>query len=169
MRTSVGSNVSSKTAEHRINWHTMRHLFLILLLSSTVAVAAQKSDPPPFRIQLLKGYHHKTLQGIDTTIGQISKRHGLLIRYDLGDLPVTVEREIRPFGDWNRLCSWIKDDNDSSVTGETEVNCKIDTDEDGHKKKLFVVFPDGATFWARVKNKRQISEMLKMVLTYHPS
>ena len=137
-----------------------------------VATAAQKSDPPPFRMWLLPGYHHKTLQGIDTTVGQISKPHGLLIEYDLGNLPVTsatAERKTRPPGDWNRQCSWIKDEENSSVTGETEITCNIDVDEDGHGKKLFVSFPDGATFWARVKNKRQISEMLKMVLTYDPS
>ena len=120
-------------------------------------------------MRLLKGYHHKTLPGIDTSIGQISKRHGLLISYDLGDLPVTVEQKIRPPRDWNRKCSWIKDDNDSSVTGDTEINCKIDTYEDTRKKGLYVYFPDGATFWARVKNQRQISEMLEMVLTYDPS
>ncbi len=147
----------------------MRRLFLLFLLSSAVAAAAQKSDPPPFHMRLLPKYHHKTLQGIDTTVGQISKPRGLLIKYDLGDLPVTVERKIRPPRDWNRQCSWIKDDNDSSVTGDTEINCKIETDEDGHKKRLSVFFPDGATFFARVKNKRQISEMLKMVLTYDPN
>jgi hypothetical protein len=162
--------VLTKTQESKIvnRTDTTRSLFLTLLLFSTVVTAAQKSDAPPFRIRLLPGYHHKTLQGIDTTTGQISKRHGLLIRYDLGDLPVSVERKIRPPRDWNRQCSWIKDDNDSSPTGDTQISCKIETD-DGHKKNLGVFFPDGASFWARVKNKRQISEMLKMVLTYDPS
>jgi hypothetical protein len=162
--------VLAKTQESKIvnRADTIRSLFLTLLIFSTVVTAAQKSDAPPFRIRLLPGYHHKTVQGIDTTTGQISKRHGLLIRYDLGDLPVTVERKIRPPRDWNRQCNWIKDDNDSSVTGDTQINCKIEPDENGHNN-LGVFFPDGASFWARVKNKRQISEMLKMVLTYDPS
>jgi hypothetical protein len=146
-------------------------LFLTLLLFSTAATAAKKKDSPPFRIRLLPGYHHKTLQGIDTTVGQISKPHALLIEYDLGNLPVTsatAERQIRPPREWIRQCTWINDEA-SSVTGDTDVTCSVDVDDDGHKKRLFVSFPDGATFWARVKNKRQISEMLQMVLTYDPS
>lgn len=142
------------------------HLFLVLIC--TIPAAAQKNEPPPFKIRLLPGYRHNRLFGVDTTVGRISKRHGLIIEYDLGDLPVREPPRVRPPRNWNRQCKWIKDD-DSSPTADTDINCKIDTDENGHKQTLFVHFPDGATFWAQVKNKQQISEMVRMVLTYDPS
>ena len=146
----------------------MRRLFLGLLLCAAITTAAQTREKPPFKIQMLPGYHHKTLMGIDTTIGEISKRHGLLITYDLGDLTVAEPPKIRPPSDWKRQCKWIKDD-DSSPTADTEITCRIDIDEDSHIKRLFVSFPDGASFFGQIKNKRQIAEMLKMVLTYDPS
>jgi hypothetical protein len=118
----------------------MRRLFLAFLLSIGVCTAAQTSDAPPFKIKMLPGYRHKTLMGIDTTVGQISKRHGLLIEYDLGDLPVVEPRKIRPPRDWKRQCSWIREDEDSSPTADTEITCWIDIDEDGHTKRLFVSF-----------------------------
>ena len=103
-------------------------------------------------------------------VGLISKRHGLIIQYDIPFGPLKV-----PPRDWNRQCKWITDDNGrwiddrSYPAANTEIDCKIDFDEDTHRKALFVYFPDGASFSARVRNKHQLAEMLKMVLTYDPS
>ena len=120
-------------------------------------------------MELPPGYHHETMRGVDTRTGRIWKRGGVLIRYDMGgDLPAKDERKTKPVQDWKRLCNWPQNDNAQTSTGTGDVRCWIDAAEDTHEKTLHVSFPDLTVFWAKVKSKRHIEEVLKLVLTYDP-
>ncbi|HEX8735054.1 MAG TPA: hypothetical protein VF721_07025 [Pyrinomonadaceae bacterium] len=67
-------------------------LAIIFALSASYAFAQTKTlilpkptpVPPPGNIKLLADYIHERKQGIDSAIGEISKKGGLVIRYDIG-------------------------------------------------------------------------------------
>lgn len=83
----------------------------------------------PFRIRLLPGYHLRVLPGIDTRSGEIAKRGGLKIKFDMaGDLPTNREEKDKPVEGWSRKCDW---NNDSSRRGgkPLDVSCVIDETE----------------------------------------
>ena len=130
-------------------------IVIVLLLCWALAPAAGQQDSPPGSIKLLPGYQHKTLQGIDTSVGKIWKDGGIEIQYDIGRLagdyanPKYPERYV-----WHR---------EQSIGGR-RVHSALDK-----RNTLIVSFPDtSANFMAEVKSHEDIVDMLLMVLTYEP-
>ena len=66
--------------------------------------AVAPPDPPPDNITLLDGYIHIKNQGYDTSVGEISKPHGMTIRYDIGPLAGQSARKCGR----KDLCHWYK-------------------------------------------------------------
>jgi len=50
-----------------------------------VVIAAIAQEPAPGSMQLLPGFQHQHKQGVDSTVGTISKPGGLRIDYDIGE------------------------------------------------------------------------------------
>jgi len=85
-----------------------------------------------------------------------------------GDLPTKDGRKAKPVEDWKRLCNWARSDNAQARADVGDVSCWIDAADDSNDKTVHVSFPDLTEFWAKVKNQREIDEVLKIVLTYDP-
>lgn len=130
--------------------------------------------PPHFRISLPRGYHLQPERGTDTTLWRISKAHGLDIQYDAGDLPHVGETPPSPpVAAWDRRCYWHSGDGPLGVVKdatETGVVCHRSRIRSGHDypAQVRAWFPDNAEFVAIVKSKRDLDEMLSIVLTYTP-
>ncbi len=60
-------------------------LWLGLAVGGSPAVVAQEN--PLGGIQLLPGYKHEPLQGIDSVVGRIVGPKGLVIQYEIGRIP----------------------------------------------------------------------------------
>ncbi len=63
-----------------------RYLTILVIVCGTIGNAVAQDASVPGHIKLLPGYHHKHLQGIDTLVGEIAKKDGLSIKYDIGRL-----------------------------------------------------------------------------------
>lgn len=64
--------------------------FLLVLLAALVALSpanAQTALPSGLEIELLPGYVHQPLQGIDSIVGKLSKKGGPEVLYEIGRLP----------------------------------------------------------------------------------
>ena len=60
-------------------------VFALACLLTTVATAAGETPlPGGLAIELLPGYTHQELQGIDSTVGKLVKKDGLTISYEIG-------------------------------------------------------------------------------------
>lgn len=61
---------------------------VVLLLSvASSAALAQTPLAGGFQINLLPGYKHEPLQGIDSIVGKIASKEGLTIMYEIGPAP----------------------------------------------------------------------------------
>ena len=49
-------------------------------------IGERVEGPPPGNMQILPGYEHHRLQGIDSSVGEIVKEDRVVIRYDIGPL-----------------------------------------------------------------------------------
>jgi hypothetical protein len=148
-------------------WRFSSRLGLICLVLS-LPLPGKPDDPLPFHMNLLPGYHHKRLRGIDSWVGRIWKRGGVRISYDK-DMMAPDDRHAQPPEEWRRLCAWRDDAHSHNKPDAGDVLCWIDADADGRHKVLAALFPDATKFYALVKNQRQIDEALKMLLTYDPT
>lgn len=129
--------------------------------------AGQPKQPAPFKMQLLPGYHIEPYRNcIDTRCGQIKKWFGRNVEYDMGG-DLWGDRSYKPIQDWKRECSWRENENSKTSTGTGDVDCYID-DLHTDGTKLFVTFPNGTRFFVRIKNQKQVQQLLKMLLTYDP-
>lgn len=112
------------------------------------------SDPPPGGIQLLDGYTHTKLQGIDTAVGRISKPGGMTISYDNGDMAGLFARKCLA----KDACRWFK----RQVVGGREVWLGLT-----HNWQIIATFPkEYANFYAETKSPDDIADFLIMILTY---
>lgn len=110
--------------------------------------------PPPGNIKLLEGYTHIKKQGIDTSVGEISKLNGITIRYDNGHLAGRVAG--RYCGSGN--CLWYKQ---QKINGRT-VWIGLTKDE-----RILATFPEiYVNFYAQTKSPEDIADFLLMILTY---
>ena len=128
---------------------------------------AQAREPVPFKMQLLGGYHIEPSSScVDTRCGEIKKLLGAKVQYDMGgDLP-RVSRDEKPVQDWKRECSWREGVYATKTSGTGDVDCYVDDLTNG--KHLGVTFPDGTSFYVRIKNEKEVQRFLKMLLTYDP-
>lgn len=142
--------------------------FLILLLSVCFSFGQESKpapgpkplpvSPPPGNMSLLPGYEHLRLRGIDSQVGQISKKDGLIIRYDIGgmagNMAVSASRETRAPLVWSKVIN----------VGDEDL--RIVYFSDG---KLIATFErQYANFFAHTKDRDEVEDFLIMVMTYHP-
>ncbi len=118
----------------------------------------------PGRLQLLPGYQHVRLQGIDSIVGEIVKPDGLRISYEQGMLPKPGQPEVggmfrdgaKHMPKAKRL--WYRE---QTVQGQ-RVHLAMRNDE-----WLIVSFPQaGMNFSAKIESPEQLVDALLMILTY---
>jgi hypothetical protein len=130
-----------------------------LAQSKTPAVSPNLTPPAPGNIKLLPGYIHERKQGMDSIVGQISKKDGFVIYYDIGRMAANYAAAA--YTDKKQNVLWVK-------------NQKINNDD-----LMIVYLKDGtvyasfggasANFIATVKTNEELTEFLLMVLTYDGS
>lgn len=139
-------------------------LTLVSLMTATASAQDAKPDPAPGGVQLLPGYKHQTLQGIDSRPGKIFKEGGLEIMYDIGRIPKAGG--FRLGGDYS---DWAKrvPAKDQRWYREQTIN--------GHpvylvytkKQRLTVSFPKGGiNFSCEAKTEQDLVDALLMTLSY---
>jgi VWFA-related protein len=146
-------------------------------------VLAALETPPPGGVALLSGYHHCTLQGIDSWVGTIARKDGFRIDYDIGEMAGNYTDSHCVSCDWTKNEVWRKkqivNGHEATVVfteGDTETRVKQTINdqvvctpgETIHKKQLIVSFPDShANFYATIQTKDQMADMLLMIATFH--
>jgi hypothetical protein len=123
---------------------------------------AQGTVPPDFAgfITLLPGYEHRVGQGIDSKIGTIQKRNGILIHYDIGEL-AGVYTDCAPLCNWTTGELWRKKQQIASL----QVICVFT-----RSKRIVISFPEvHANFYATVRDENQLADMFLIVFTFRPS
>jgi hypothetical protein len=131
--------------------------FVVIVLLATPRPA--QPDAVPGNIRLLPGYVHRRGQGIDSAVGSIARKGGLVIEYDIGDL-AGVYTDCKWCG-WTDGELWRKN---QIVSGHA---VKIVFTK---SKRLVISFPDThANFYATVTSEDEVTDALLMVLTYNPS
>ncbi|MCP5534802.1 MAG: hypothetical protein H7A51_01045 [Akkermansiaceae bacterium] len=134
------------------------------LLCFTVNSPAEAASPALGGMQLLKGYEHKVLQGIDSRVGIISKKDGLQIHYEIGSIPKPGSPGLGgQFSDRAKLTPkqqllWYRE---QTINGQPVhlAHCK-----DG---LLLVSFPQkGTNFRVQVNSPNDMADALLMILTY---
>ncbi len=151
-------------------------LFIFLAFISTAAVSAQDSglaqrpiisspgipprtprNPPPGNIRLLEGYVHTPRLGIDSTIGDIGKNGGLLIRYDIGEMSGFYT----DYCNIQNACQWSK----KQIIKGREVRIALTAEN-----RIIATFPeDYANFFADTNSPEDVTDFLLMILTYKVS
>lgn len=136
----------------------MRTAWIAITLGTLVAfrpsfcIADEKPVPPPGEIRLLQGYVHTRLQGIDTSVGRISKKGGVTISYDIGTLAGNYAKSHSKDARWYR---------EQTVAGAP---VQIAFSKTG---TVFITFPkSSANFYAQIKTPEQLADVLLMVLTF---
>jgi hypothetical protein len=117
---------------------------------------AQVNQPSaPGNIRLLPGYVNTYVKPIDSAAaGSISKVGGLVISYDIGLDAGHYEHNPQ----WTKRAVWQTE----QVVGGKRVVCIYTK-----SRELLITFPDDlANFHAKVRNQRDITDMMLMVLTY---
>lgn len=141
-------------------------LFILALALSASAQATKTltlptptptpTEPPPGNMRLLEGYTHTSLQGIDTSVGRISKPGGMEIKYENGPLAGLYASRC-----WSKnVCFWFK----RQVLNEREVWLGLTK-----SGEMIATFPkEYANFYAQTKSSEDIADFLIMILTYAP-
>lgn len=145
-----------------LNTHMTTRITLsaLLLFIVTFSALGQTSKPAvpesyvPGDIRLLEGYKHVRRQGIDTTVGEISKAGGLTIRYDIGRLAGAYAAQCQR----DKNCVWFK----RQVVNGSELWLGLTKEGE-----ILATFRgDDANFFAQTKSTEDIVDFLAMVLTY---
>lgn len=113
-------------------------------------------SPPPGNMSLLPGYEHQRLRGIDSDVGQISRKDGLVIRYDIGGMAgnAAMTSESKAPRVWSKV---IK-------VGDEDL--RIVYFRDG---KIIATFErQYANFFAHTGNRNEVEDFIIMVMTYRP-
>ena len=134
---------------------------MLVILCSQVADAA---DNPPGGMQLLAGYQHQPLQGIDSIVGKIVKPNGLEIFYEIGRVP-KPNAQFRLGGDFSdrpkKLSETQRKWYREQMVGGEPVHLAYTK-----KNVLMVSYPKrGINFHVPVKNADEMAEALLMMLT----
>ena len=135
-------------------------LSALFLFVVTVSAPGQTSKPAvpesyvPGDIRMLEGYKHIRRQGIDTTVGEISKTGGLTIRYDIGRLAGAYAAKCQR----KENCVWFK----RQLVNGSEL--WLGLTKEGEILATFL--GDDANFFAQTKSSEDIVDFLTMVLTY---
>jgi hypothetical protein len=129
-----------------------------LVLAEETAVA------PPGGMQLLSGYIHTPMQGIDSQVGEITKEGGLRISYEIGRVtPPGQPRMGGSFLDRPKLApresvQWYRE---QTINGQS-VHLAMTNDN-----VLLVSFPGkGINFRSAIGSTEQLVDAMLMILTY---
>jgi hypothetical protein len=139
-------------------------LAIIFALSAAYSFAQTKTlilprptpIPPPGNIKLLPEYVHERKQGIDTDVGLISKKDGLSIRYDIGDLAGNYAIRAQEREKQNLL--WYRW---QEVNGQRLLITHL---KDGTIYASF--YETRANFISIVKTNEELVDFLMMIMTY---
>ncbi len=132
--------------------------FGLLTVCGIACVTAVYAGPQalPGGIQLLPGYKHEKLKGIDTRVGKIWKDGGLSFSYDIGKGAGNQAK-----GQDKKNVLWFKE----QVVAGHAVQLALTKDQ-----TLYVSFPQThANFYGQVKTSADLADLLLMVLTYAPA
>ena len=154
--------------------NTKLKLIMLLVISLCITALAQpkmivkkeKADPnsPPGGIILLEGYQHKKLQGIDSLVGEILKKDGLKISYELGR--IARPGQPRMGGDFTDRAKGISK-NDLKWFKKQTIDGSPAHIAFTKKNQLIVSFPTrGGNFRAKIESEEQMADALLMTLTY---
>ncbi len=135
-------------------------LIVFLSLTATDAFSAH----PLGGMRLLEGYKHRALQGIDSTVGQVEKKGGMTIHYEIGRItPPGAPATGGSFSDNakmtpRKLLRWYRE---QTVNGQP-VHIAYRNDN-----VLLVSFPrKGMNMNVRVRSIDEMADALTMILTY---
>src|SRR5580704_6279294 len=141
---------------------TRRFAFVCLSVCIGQSSSVEGYRPPqvhqtsaPGNVRLLPGYVNTSVKPIDSAAaGSIWKPGGLVISYDIGLDAGHYENDQQ----WTKRAVWETE----QVVGGKRVVC-IYT----RSRELLIAFPDDlANFHGKVRNQRDITDMMLMVLTY---
>ena len=143
-----------------------RMTLLAILVIFPLAIGAENSSsqpsPPPGAIQLIEGYHHRHLQGIDSRPGRIWKDGGVEISYDIGRMAGNYAANINPADRvWSvrQVVNGRSTEIVKSKDGRVFVSFPADA-----KKKTAENYP--ANFYAKVSSEEDLAVLLAIALTY---
>lgn len=145
-------------------------------------VLAALETPPAGGIALLPGYHHCTLQGIDSWEGTIARKDGFHIDYDIGEMAGNYTDSHCVSCDWTKNEVWRKKQivnghEATFVFTESDTETRVKQTVNGqvvfvpgetlHKKQLIVSVPDThSNFYATIQTEDQLADMLLMIFTF---
>jgi len=139
-------------------------------------------------MKLPRGFIHKELQGIDSTVGEIRGK-GIVIEYDLyGEVEVDCRVPAQGEFDWKYflqgkvvrrgvpVCYWLE----FQMSEADQAKCEQSTDESACRHLLYAQGKErlegllrasifGASFTAQVKGQEQVDTVIKVVANYRPS
>lgn len=128
------------------------------------ALPANAAENPLGGMQLLPGYVHQPLQGIDSVVGRITKKDGLTLTYEIGSLPQPGGLRLggqfsdRPKQVPPERLRWYRE----QVVHGQPVHLAYLKDN-----SLMVSFPlKGMNVHTKVENADEMAEALLMLLTY---
>lgn len=135
-------------------------LIIIFVLSVSYSFAQTRtivSPPtPPGNIKLLPGYIHETKRGIDSRVGEINKKGGLTIRYDIGDMAGNYAESFYAREKQNVI--WIKN---QKINNQDTIIVLL---KDGSIYATFTTL--SANFMSNVKTNEDLTDFLLMIMTY---
>lgn len=121
--------------------------------------------PAPGQIQLLKGYTHRPLQGIDSIVGEIVREDGFKITYEQGAIP-DPKSLFRTGGSFTNAAEgtpadqreWFREQVVSGVPMQVVMR---------KDHSLIVTFPkSGINFHTKVEKTDDLADVLLMLMTY---
>ncbi len=140
-------------------------LSLLLLGAMTPASFGQTPLPGGFEISLLPGFTYEPKQGFDSIVGEIAKKDGLKIQFEMGRIPAGG---LRLGGDFVNQAlhlpekdrQWLKE---QTAAGGRKIHVAYS------KEQLLIVTTasktEGVNFTAVAKSPGDVAEVLLMVLT----
>ena len=140
------------------------HRFMFVTVALGVAVGGAGAQEPPGKIELLPGYKHEKLQGIDSIVGKIVSPKGLDILYEIGR--VRQPGGLALGGDFSDRAKgmppperrWYKE---QRLAGQ-EVHLAY-----SKKDLLVVTYPaHGVLFSVTVRTPDEMAEALLMILSF---
>lgn len=148
--------------------HLVRSTLIVCLIQLIATTLASADDGLLLGMQLLPGYQHEKLQGIDSIVGRIVKKKGLTISYEIGGIPKGQFRfggsfTDRPKNSPKKLTKWYRE---QMVNGQPMHIAYL------KNKTLLVSFPKsipnkGINFHvAKVETIEQIADVLLMLSTF---
>lgn len=142
---------------------------IVFLLSISTSILTWAQDETPGSLQILEGYEHIALRGIDSRVGKVQHEDGFEMMYEIGRVPQPGRP--RMGGDFSDRAVALKGQHadDGQIEWSTTLEVRgervnIVLLESG---VLVASFPNsGANFSAQTETKAQFADVLTMVLTY---